>query len=105
MEINIHIISSSNITKIFLNTEQNIFLVNNNKSNIDISTFVSKLLSIVSNWEENLINYSLIDSEYYEISIKENDIQKKYVGNSLMAKNYHVFKNLISEVENAQSNN
>ena len=102
MQIIIRIFTIMEITEIKVDTEKNIIIYNDVNVNYPIDKFTSKLLAIVSSWEEKMINHSVFDGESYEVKIKQNNIVTSYIGKNKFPENYELFKDLISEVKNGR---
>ena len=84
--------------KIILNDINKSCIVNDKKKNINVDMFASKLLRIVSSWEEVYENPYIIDGLSYEVKIEKDGKTYNYYGKNDFPKNFHQFTELLSEV-------
>ena len=87
--------------KVEADLDKNELIVNNIKTKIDANNFAKKILSIVANWQENYYG-NLLDSDSYQITIQEGNLQKFYHGQGNYPLNYGDFKRLIGEISGAR---
>lgn len=101
MQIKISLKSIKSKREIFLDDEKKIFLVDSQPKDININKFASKLLRIVSSWEERYDNdLNVIDGLIYEINITKDDKNYNFYGENKYPKNFYEFSSLINEVLN-----
>ena len=63
-----------------LDYENNKAVLNNKSYKMDVRGFMDKLATIVSSWEEVMINNSILDGISYHVYLQRNGELKKYVG-------------------------
>jgi len=81
-----------------IDDEKSIFLVNEEKKEVDIEKFIMRLQIIVASWELIMVNHSILDGIWYEIDIKAGNKVRKYIGKNKFPSNYDKFIELINEV-------
>ncbi len=87
--------------KVEADLDRNVVMINNEKAKIDANNFAKKILNIVANWQENYYG-NLLDSDSYQITIQEGNLQKFYHGQGNYPLNYGDFKRLIGEISGAR---
>lgn len=87
--------------KVEADIDKNVVMVNNEKVKIDANNFAKRILNIVDNWRENYYG-NLLDSDSYQITIQEGNLQKFYHGQGNYPLNYGDFKRLIGEISGAK---
>lgn len=91
-------VTLQNLTK-FVNLEiddrKNEAKLNGEKIELDIPKFASKLLTIVSSWEEKMVNYFIIDGESYTVKIEKDGKVYNYEGRNKFPQNYRDFTTLL----------
>ena len=87
--------------KVEADLNKNELIVNNIKTKVNANNFAKKILNIVANWQENYYG-NLLDSDSYQITIQEGNLQKCYKGQGKYPLNYGDFKRLIGEISGAR---
>lgn len=100
MQISIILTNLRGNTKILLDDEKKSCTVNGIEKNVNVDKVASRLLRIVSSWEDSYINPLIIDGLTYEVKIIKDGKTYTYYGSNDFPKNFHQFTALINEVMN-----
>ena len=100
MQITIKLQNLKGETKIELDDEKRTFTINGKEKNVDVDRFASRLLRIVSSWEEKYENDRIIDGLTYEIEILKDGENYNFYGRNSFPKNFYQFDMLLNEVLN-----
>lgn len=95
MKIAVKIFTLTNSTYLTLNDETNEVKLNGKKINLEIAPFANRLLSIVSSWQERMINPMILDGIQYSVTIEKNGKTKSYEGRNKFPDNYREFMMLL----------
>ena len=98
MQISINLRNLKGNTKILLDDEKKVCLVNGKEKSVDIDRLISRILRVVSSWEDNYINPLIIDGLSYEVKILKDGKTYNYYGQNDFPKNFSQFTTLLSEV-------
>lgn len=101
MKIFIDLKTFYNHVKVEADLNKNELIVNNIKTKVNANNFAKKILNIVANWQENYYG-NFLDSDSYQITIQEGNLQKCYKGQGKYPLNYGDFKRLIGEISGAR---
>lgn len=78
-----------------IDSEKNEAKLNGKAKEMDIEKFTSKLLTIVSSWEEKMINPFVLDGLEYSVEIEKDGKNYKYEGKNSFPDNFEEFAALI----------
>ena len=72
---------------------------NGEKKNIDVMTFATKFILIVSTWPKELIDENIIDGFTCKIEIQDKEQTQNYFIKNSYPKNFSDFTKLLKDVE------
>lgn len=73
-------------------------IVNGKEKNVNVDSFVFRLKKIVEEWDEFMIDDSIMDGLSYSVSISENGSKKTYEGRNKFPNNFFSFISLMDGV-------
>ncbi len=97
MKITVSVFNMYNSRYLVLDDEKNEATFNGQKVNIDIKPFASRLLAIVSSWDERMVNEMVLDGESYFVKIEKDGKVYTYEGRNKFPVNYRDFVGLLRE--------
>ena len=100
MRIKIEYKSQTESINILVETDDEIFTCNGRNVLTPIFPFKEKLLDIIFNWKNELINPNIKDAESYKIFITTEDDTFTFIGQGIYPDNFAEFRKLILEVAN-----
>lgn len=95
MKITVTIRNLSQQVYLTLNDEKNEAILGGKPIQLEVAPFASRLLTIVSSWEERMVNDFIIDGEEYSVKIEKDGKNYLYEGRNKFPKNYRDFINLL----------
>lgn len=100
MKITIERGQERNAQKIYIDSDALCVSVNGQKldKRIDLDSFISRLLRVVSPWRKEYLSDNTLDGEWFKISIVDDGINRQYYGRGELPGNYHEFTALLEEV-------
>ena len=99
------VVENINKRTVIVANEDNDYLSCNGKESLfSGELFIERLIPIVVNWNDVMINNSVLDGVRYSIKIKNNGKERTIIGKNIYPINYREFSGLIAEVENYEIN-
>ena len=96
MRISILISSADNILKVFLDDENRTFTINSKHiQDVNLDEFASKVLRIISSWENEYKNTNVFDAEQFCVKVEKDGKEYNYKGFGSYPDNYIYLKSLI----------
>jgi len=90
---------NTNVKRVCLKIDYNnkTALFNNKTINIDTDYFSSKILQIVSSWDNKMINPKIVDGMKYSVAIQKDGKKYNYIGENKFPNNFNELLKLLKE--------
>lgn len=95
MKILVTLTNLYNSIALKLDCEKNEATLNGKQIKLNVPIFSSKLLSIVSSWDNKMINDMVLDGISYSVEINKDGKRYKYEGRNDFPDNYNEFISLL----------
>ena len=97
MKISLSIWNIRSITSLSLDDIANTATLNGKNIELNIPEFASKLLTIVSSWDSEMINHNILDGVEYRLKIEKDNKIYQYIGRNKFPNNFHDFLKLLTD--------
>ena len=97
MKITVSVFNMYKSRYIVLDDEKNEATFNGKKVELDIPPFASKLLTIISSWDNRMVNDMVLDGESYSVKVEKDGKVYNYEGRNKFPLNYRDFIDLLRD--------
>ncbi len=95
MKITVTVFNMYKSRHLTLDDEKNEAVFNGKKIELDVPPFASRLLAIVSSWDNRMVNNMILDGESYNVKIEKDGKVYNYEGRNKFPANYRDFVELM----------